>query len=51
MAEIFWCKTCLNMSTRPRIEFNDNGSCNACEWSEEKKQLDIETKPLIKMRK
>jgi len=40
MAEIFWCKTCLNMSTRPRIEFNDNGSCNACEWSEEKKQLD-----------
>ena len=37
--EIFWCKKCLNMSTRPRIEFQD-GICNACLWAEEKKTLD-----------
>ena len=23
MSDIFWCKTCLNMSTRPRVTFND----------------------------
>ena len=28
------------MSTRPRITFNSNGICNACEWTEEKKKLD-----------
>ena len=37
---IFWCSTCLNMSTRPRIEFNEEGKCNACVWSEEKKTID-----------
>ena len=36
---IFWCKNCLNASTRPRITFNKNGICNACEWSEEKKKI------------
>ena len=40
--EIFWCKNCINMSTRPRIEFDKNGICNACSWSEEKKVLDWE---------
>lgn len=39
MKKIFWCKKCLNMSTRPRIEFNENQICNACQWSEEKKTL------------
>jgi len=38
--KIFWCKTCLNMSTRPRIEFNSKGSCNACLRTEEKKTID-----------
>ena len=28
------------MSTRPRIEFNHDGLCNACVWSEEKKNID-----------
>ena len=37
---IFWCKSCLNMSTRPRITFDKDGKCNACTWSEEKKNLD-----------
>lgn len=38
--KVFWCKTCLNMSTRPRIEYNNDGVCNACQWSEEKDSLD-----------
>ena len=36
---IFWCSNCLNMSTRPRITFDNLGRCNACQWSEEKKSL------------
>ena len=27
------------MSTRPRIQFNDNQICNACSWSDKKKEL------------
>ena len=38
--KVYWCSSCLNMSTRPRIEFDDKGRCNACLWSEEKKLLD-----------
>ena len=38
--KVFWCKTCLNMSTRPRIAFDDLGRCNACVWTEEKNTLD-----------
>ena len=40
MKEIFWCNYCLNMSTRPRISFDQRGYCNACQWMEEKKQMD-----------
>ena len=36
---IFWCKNCLNTSTRPRITFDHRGWCNACVWMEEKKTL------------
>jgi N-acetyl sugar amidotransferase len=28
------------MSTRPRISFDERGWCNACQWMEEKEQLD-----------
>lgn len=38
--KVFWCKHCLNMSTRPRIGFDERGYCNACQWQEEKKSLD-----------
>lgn len=38
--EVFWCSSCLNMSTRPRISFDKMGRCNACQWMEEKKTLD-----------
>lgn len=40
--KVFWCKRCLNMSTRPRIEFDDEQVCNACHWVEEKKTMDWE---------
>ena len=39
MNKIFWCKSCLNMSTRPRISFDENGICNACTWAKEKKNI------------
>ena len=35
-----WCKNCLNMSTRPRITFDKRDWCNACQWMDEKKQID-----------
>jgi N-acetyl sugar amidotransferase len=38
--KITWCKNCLNMSTRPRISFDERGWCNACQWMEEKKKMD-----------
>ena len=51
MKEIFWCKNCLNMSTRPRIEFDDKGWCNACQWMEEKTTMDwrLREKELIQL--
>lgn len=38
--KITWCKNCLNMSTRPRITFDNRGWCNACQWMEEKQIID-----------
>ena len=37
LKDIFWCKNCVTMSTRPRITFDERGFCSACQWSEEKK--------------
>lgn len=31
------CNKCLMLSTRPRLTFNENGVCSACQWAEEKK--------------
>lgn len=42
--KVFWCKNCLNMSTRPRIKFDDRGWCNACVWMEEKRVLNWEAR-------
>ncbi|OUS31472.1 legionaminic acid biosynthesis protein PtmG [Gammaproteobacteria bacterium 45_16_T64] len=39
-SSVFWCSSCLNMSTRPRIAFDSKGRCNACVWMDEKKTLD-----------
>lgn len=40
MSNVFWCKNCVVMSTRPRIKFDDRGFCSACLWTEEKKKID-----------
>ena len=32
-----YCKKCVTLSTRPRITFNEEGICNACQWTEVKK--------------
>ena len=39
MKNVFWCKNCVVMSTRPRIKFDDRGFCSACLWAEEKKKI------------
>ena len=41
---VFWCKSCLNMSTRNRIEFDEIGRCNACVWAEEKSSINWSTR-------
>ncbi len=38
--DLHWCTSCLTMSTRPRITFDERGRCNACVWAEKKKTLD-----------
>ena len=40
MNKLKWCQNCLSMSTRPRINFDKRGFCNACRWMEKKKKLD-----------
>jgi N-acetyl sugar amidotransferase len=37
-----FCKNCFTPSTRPRITFNEHGICNACQWAEDKKNIDWE---------
>lgn len=38
MKEIQICKRCAMLSTRPRLTFNSEGVCAACQWAEEKKE-------------
>lgn len=33
------CTNCLMPDTRPRITFDENGVCNACQWNEKKKTI------------
>ena len=42
--KVFWCKNCLNMSTRPRIGFDERGWCNACVWMEKKTSFDFSSR-------
>ena len=35
--QVQYCTNCLNISTRPRIKFNKEGVCNACQWAEAKR--------------
>ena len=38
-SKVFWCSSCLTMSTRPRITFDHRGRCNACVWVETKAHI------------
>lgn len=38
--EVVFCKKCTVSNQRPRITFNDDGVCSACQFSEEKKKFD-----------
>ena len=33
------CKSCVMISTRPRISFDEKGLCNACKWKNTKKNI------------
>ena len=47
--KFFYCKSCLIPSTRPRVQFNKEGVCNACvhharkmremDWAQRRKRL------------
>jgi N-acetyl sugar amidotransferase len=38
--DLKWCSNCLAMSTRPRLQFDEQGKCSACQWAEQKKEMD-----------
>ena len=38
--KIIYCKKCLMPNSRPRIEFDDEGICNACRTAEGKRAID-----------
>ncbi|GFM38113.1 N-acetyl sugar amidotransferase [Desulfovibrio psychrotolerans] len=38
--DVFFCTKCVTSNQRPRITFNDQGICSACQWHEEKETLD-----------
>ncbi len=42
--EIKYCKKCVTPNTRPRIEFDEEGICNACRYAEYKKTIDWKAK-------
>lgn len=39
MNDLMVCKKCLMLSTRPRLSFNEEGLCSACQWAEEKRTI------------
>jgi len=36
---VIYCKRCVTPDTRPRIEFDDEGICNACRYAEQKQRI------------
>src|SRR5262249_16762385 len=37
---VIYCKTCLTPNSRPRIEFGEDGVCNACRNAQQKQAID-----------
>ena len=46
MKNIVFCKTCLTSSGRPRVEFNNDGICNACIHSKAKSETNWQERGL-----
>jgi N-acetyl sugar amidotransferase len=44
METVQYCKKCVTPNTRPRIEFDSEGVCNACRYAETKRQTDWNAK-------
>ena len=42
--KFFYCRKCLMPSTRPRITFDQYGICNGCNWAEQKKTFDWDSR-------
>ncbi len=37
--EVFYCKRCVNSNQRPRLKFNAEGICDACQYADEKHHI------------
>ena len=40
ICQLKFCSQCVTPNTRPGITFDERGYCNACQWAEEKIQID-----------
>ena len=43
-SEVRFCKRCVTSNQRPRIRFNADGVCSACEFAEHKNEIDWEAR-------
>ena len=39
-----FCKKCLYPDTKPQLNFDDNGVCDACRWAEQKEKVDWDSR-------
>ena len=44
--ELQICKSCVMISSRPRITFDEKGFCNACQWKINKKKINWKKREL-----
>lgn len=45
--EVFYCKKCVVSNQRPRITFDKNGVCSACNYAEYKKTIDWDKRRIM----
>lgn len=44
MIRLKFCKKCLYPDTKPQLQFDDNGICDACRWIDEKEKIDWDSR-------
>ena len=44
---VAYCSKCCQLLTRPKLTFNSEGVCGACQWEEEKKLIDWDKRHLL----